>query len=118
MASAVVSGIHHLTAIASGAVEKNRRRYRMGGGSAPGRFLDRLCDPAAPRGRPGAGRVHHIAWRIPSDGLQRRLQAALRGAGFAVSEVRDRKYFRSIYFRELGGDTLRDRDRPAGVRGG
>ncbi|HEY4277269.1 MAG TPA: VOC family protein [Conexibacter sp.] len=59
-------------------------------------------DQAEVAGRPGAGTVHHIAWASRDEdhvGWQTRVQEA---GGF-VTEVRDRDYFRSIYFREPRG---------------
>jgi len=56
----------------------------------------------AERGRMGAGTVHHIAWASRDEdhlAWQRRAQ----NAGQHVTEVRDRDYFRSIYFREPRG---------------
>jgi glyoxalase family protein len=55
------------------------------------------------RARPGAGTVHHIAFRARDDEEQAAWQAAVREAGLHVTEVRDRQYFRSVYFREPGG---------------
>jgi glyoxalase family protein len=59
---------------------------------------------AAPdaNGRPGAGTVHHIAWASrDEDHLD--WQARVADAGGFVTDVRDRDYFRSIYFREPRG---------------
>ena len=53
--------------------------------------------------RPGKGTVHHIAFRTPSDETQAQLRNDLVGVGASVSDVRDRDYFHSIYFREPGG---------------
>jgi glyoxalase family protein len=55
------------------------------------------------RGTDGAGTVHHVAFRAPDDAEQVRRQTELRGMGVQVTDVRDRTYFRSIYFREPGG---------------
>jgi len=62
-----------------------------------------VVDPGAPKGRPGAGTVHHIAFRAKTDKEQMRWQANLRAEGYDVTEVRDRNYFKSIYFHEPGG---------------
>jgi glyoxalase family protein len=51
----------------------------------------------------GSGSIHHIAFRVPSDEKQLEYQVAIREAGFNVTEVMDRSYFHSIYFRERGG---------------
>jgi glyoxalase family protein len=58
--------------------------------------------PPAEPGRQGAGTVHHIAWACP-DADQLDWQRRVRDAGAMVTEVRDRDYFRSIYFREPRG---------------
>lgn len=56
------------------------------------------------RGRPGAGSVHHVAFRAADDAAQTTMAARLTQAhGLAVTEQRDRNYFRSVYFREPGG---------------
>ncbi|MEM7756492.1 MAG: VOC family protein [Planctomycetota bacterium] len=51
----------------------------------------------------GAGVVHHVAWRVEDEAGQMRVAEALRDAGIAATPVRDRVYFRSIYFRIPGG---------------
>jgi glyoxalase family protein len=60
-------------------------------------------DPAPERaGRVGAGTVHHIAWASrDEDHLD--WQARVREAGGRVTDVRDRDYFKAIYFREPRG---------------
>ena len=57
--------------------------------------------PSVP-GRPGAGTVHHIAW-ASRDEDHLGWQARIHEAGGAVTEVRDRDYFKSIYFLEPRG---------------
>jgi glyoxalase family protein len=60
-------------------------------------------DPAPEAGGiQGAGTVHHIAWATP-DAEQIAWQRRIREAGAYVTEVKDRDYFRSIYFREPRG---------------
>jgi len=83
--------------------EKNRYRFKMNGAPSAGQYLDVVVDRAAPKGRLGTGTVHHIAFRARTDREQLAWQARLRQAGFNVTEVRDRYYFRSIYFHEPGG---------------
>jgi glyoxalase family protein len=58
--------------------------------------------PPATRGIQGAGSVHHIAWAARDDD-HLDWQQRLRDAGGFVTDVRDRDYFRSIYFREPRG---------------
>jgi glyoxalase family protein len=49
------------------------------------------------------GSIHHIAFRVPGDEEQLDYQSKIRSAGFGVTDVLDRNYFHSIYFRERGG---------------
>lgn len=51
----------------------------------------------------GPGCVHHVAWRVVDDEQQGLWRQRLLAAGLAVTPVRDRQYFRSIYFHEPGG---------------
>jgi glyoxalase family protein len=80
----------------------NRMRLTVGGRGA-GHTMDLLIDPAAPAGRNGLGTVHHVAMAIGSNDEQLALRDELLHLGFGVTEVRDRQYFKSIYFREPGG---------------
>lgn len=78
-----------------------RARLAMAGG-APGSVVDL----AAGRARPGlqaAGTVHHVAFRAPDLETIGRWRDELADAGMRVTEIIDRQYFRSVYFREPGG---------------
>lgn len=56
------------------------------------------------RGRPGAGTVHHVAFRATDDDAQAAMVERLRVEhGIETTEQKDRNYFRSVYFREPGG---------------
>jgi glyoxalase family protein len=87
-----------LMGLAPGGQENNRYRYAAADPQAPGHLWDLVIDPQAPLGRQGGGTVHHIAFRAPNDATQLTWQARLREARLGVTEVRDRRYFRSIYF--------------------
>ena len=50
----------------------------------------------------GAGTVHHIAWGTTAADHPR-WHRRLRDAGVHVTDVIDRYYFRSVYFREPSG---------------
>jgi glyoxalase family protein len=80
-----------------------RIRYRMRANRSAGHFLDVQHDPQMLPGRQGAGSVHHIAFRARSDAEQAAWRRRLVAEGFAVTAIIDRKYFKSIYFREPGG---------------
>jgi predicted esterase/catechol 2,3-dioxygenase-like lactoylglutathione lyase family enzyme len=83
--------------------EGGRHRFAAAPSGAPGRFYDLVVDPDAAPGRPGAGTVHHIAFRAEDDDAQGRWRSVLSDSGMDVSPVRDRNYFRSIYFRAPDG---------------
>jgi len=79
-------------------------RYRFNGGpDALAGIIDIVHRPGGSRAAFGAGSIHHIAFRVPNDPTQLAYQLSLRAAGLGVTEVRDRNYFHSIYFREPGG---------------
>ena len=80
--------------------EDGRLRFRSPG-DGPASVVDLVRTDE--RGRPGAGTVHHIAFRARDDDEQRAWRDALRTAGLHPTEVKDRQYFRSIYFREPCG---------------
>ena len=54
----------------------------------------------------GAGTVHHVAFRVADDAELEAWRGRLAGEGYHVTGVRDRDYFRSVYFREPGGALL------------
>lgn len=53
-------------------------------------------------GRVGIGGVHHVAFRTPTDEEHRQWRDRIRAAGIGITDVIDRYYFRSLYFREPG----------------
>lgn len=85
--------------------ESDRIRLELGGGGG-GRTLDLIHRSDAPEAVNGLGTVHHVALAVSSDEEQISIQEELRTSGFNVTDVRDRHYFRSIYFREPGGVLL------------
>lgn len=83
------------------AEETTRLRFSAAG-DALGNHIDIVVDPKAPRGRLGAGTVHHIAFRSTDYEDQKEWMAVINKQ-LASSPVMERDYFRSIYFREPGG---------------
>lgn len=57
----------------------------------------------APRGRFGRGGVHHVALRTPTEATHAAWRERIADAGFQVTPVIDRFYFRSIYFMTPSG---------------
>lgn len=84
------------------ASEGNVRRYTLGEKESLV-FVDIIEDASIPRGISGAGTVHHIAWRTANDEEQLNWRAKVSEYGLYPTEVVDRDYFHSIYFREPGG---------------
>lgn len=77
--------------------------YEMGQ-AGPAAELHVAVQPGLPTARQGAGGVHHVAFRVPDkaaihDWAQRLNQMRVPSSG----EV-ERYYFRSLYFREPGGN--------------
>jgi glyoxalase family protein len=81
---------------------ENRTRVSVGG-DGPGHTMDIVVDPDADAAINGVGTVHHVAMAISTDDEQRRLRDELSRMGLRVTDIRDRCYFQSIYFREPGG---------------
>lgn len=81
--------------------EGNRSRYESGEGG-PGTYIDIIENPNGAFGRMGVGIIHHIAFRIANDEEQKKLRVILLDANVNVSEIMDRNYFHSIYFKEPG----------------
>lgn len=78
-------------------------RFRYGTQGKPGDIVDILIDKNGNRGAQSAGTVHHIAFRTANTTSQLAIQEILMQNGYQVTEVKDRNYFKSIYFREPGG---------------
>ena len=72
-------------------------------GDEPGKRVDVMDGSGFEPGRNGLGIVHHVAMAISTPEEQARLREELVQLGHRVTEVLDRQYFLSIYFREPGG---------------
>ena len=72
-------------------------------GDEPGKTIEIVRAPEAAPATNGLGTVHHVAMAIAGADEQLRLREELLRLGYKVTEVLDRQYFRSIYFREPGG---------------
>ena len=78
------------------------RRYAVAGGGS-GRLLELRVVSGGSRAQSGVGSVHHVAFRVADEAAQHVAQEQVRAAGGRTTEVIDRFWFKSIYFREPGG---------------
>jgi len=85
------------------AEENGRFRFRASSDGGAGTYVDVQYSPDELRGAQGAGSVHHVAFATETDESQLAVHQKLVDAGFQPTEVLDRNYFHSIYFREPGG---------------
>lgn len=72
-------------------------------GDARANVIDIIRSDAETTARPGAGTIHHIAFRARTQDEQDAWIETLASAGHRTTPVIDRQYFNAIYFREPGG---------------
>lgn len=72
-------------------------------GDLPGHVIEVVQAQDATAGVNGLGTVHHVAMAVADPAEQLTMRQELVRLGYQVTEVLDRQYFRSIYFREPGG---------------
>ncbi|MCE9541873.1 VOC family protein [Candidatus Kaiserbacteria bacterium] len=77
-------------------------RYRANE-SGPGRCIYVRIAPDELRGVMGSGTIHHAAFRADDDADELKIRGELLAAGMEATQVIDRTYFHSVYFREPGG---------------
>ena len=94
-----------LTELLDGAVVgESADTTRIGVGSdAPGQIVEVARAGDAPNAVNGLGTVHHVAFAVGDADQQLRMRGELLRWGLHPTEVLDRQYFRSIYFREPNG---------------
>jgi glyoxalase family protein len=99
------STVHFMTAsLGYRIVNKEGRRTRLAaGGDTPGHYIDVVEDFSARPAINGVGTVHHVAMAIGTAEEQSAVRDQLLAEGVGVTDIRDRQYFTSIYFREPGG---------------
>jgi glyoxalase family protein len=81
--------------------EGDRSRFGMASGSS-GALVDVFAG-VRDRGWQAGGTVHHVAFRAPDLATQTLWRQELVAHGVQVTQIIDRQYFKSIYFREPGG---------------
>ncbi len=89
---------------ATGGTGATEQRVRLQAETSEGAaFVDLMTSDASSIGRPGAGTIHHVAFRARTAEEQLAWREKLLGEGFDVTPVIDRQYFDAIYFRTPGG---------------
>jgi glyoxalase family protein len=123
-----LKGLHHATALTHGSsqtrefftgtlnMEMVKDNCRGSSGTAqqvfgleggrPGSMISFVESPVGPHGTVGVGTVHHIAFAVEDEDVQLKWRERLLARGVHVTPVLDRKYFKSIYFREPNGILL------------
>ncbi|MBB5223957.1 glyoxalase family protein [Amaricoccus macauensis] len=103
-----VLGMAELRAYASPDGEGEVRVFGMGEGglaaAGPASELHVAVQPGLPVARQGSGAVHHVAFRTPNIELMHDWTRHLAASGVPTSGEVERYYFRSLYFREPGGN--------------
>ncbi|HEX6983202.1 MAG TPA: VOC family protein [Balneolaceae bacterium] len=80
--------------------EENSTLYQTG--SDLGRYL--IIDEVQPkRGLNGAGIVHHVAFQTKDEGDLAKLRQQVMEFGLQPTQIIDRHFFKSVYFRSPGG---------------
>ncbi len=120
-AAEAVQGLHAVTVLApaldetaellerlglrrAGEDEGEGRRVRlMAGEGAAATHVDLLEAPERAPGRWGTGSIHHLALRVADDDQLKAARELLLELGLAPTTVKNRVYFKSVYFQEPGG---------------
>jgi glyoxalase family protein len=82
------------------AENESRRRFAAEGDR--GAVLDLQEAPDRGRGQPGAGTIHHVAFRV-TEATQPAWREMLIDRGLRPTEIIDRTWFKSVYARTPGG---------------
>ncbi|EXJ23045.1 Glyoxalase family protein [Alkalibacterium sp. AK22] len=64
-------------------------------------IIDIPLDPVM-AGEMGVGTVHHIAWRADDDADHLKWHEHVSANAYQVTDIKDRNYFKALYFREYG----------------
>lgn len=83
-------------------VEGHKHLYKVPSGQK-GEHLIVDVSPDLENGINAAGTVHHIAFRVPDEATQIALREKIFKIGLYPTEVIDRYYFKSVYFRTPAG---------------
>lgn len=86
---------------ALGFADEGEGAWRLSGAERHALYV--VDAPPTERGIPGAGTVHHVAWSAADDDELWEFRNRAAAAGAHATQIIDRQYFHSVYFREPGG---------------
>lgn len=124
-----LSGIHHITAICShmdrtvafyrdvlglrlvkqtvNNDDPDAKHFYLGDfQGAPGTVISFFEYGSMPKGKVGVGSTHHFALCVEDDDALEGWRHRLESKGVSTTEVLDRTYFKSIYFRDPDGHII------------
>jgi len=78
-------------------------RYQTTAKGGPGTEIWLLDEPGKARAQLGAGGVHHVAFRVRDRRVQEKWRKKLASSGLHATQIIDRHWFHSIYFRVARG---------------
>ncbi|MER2063112.1 MAG: ring-cleaving dioxygenase [Alkalibacterium sp.] len=81
--------------------EENEEFLRLTSAGDLGNVID-IKKEAMPLGHMGVGTVHHIAWRAHDETDHKEWHEYVTKRGHDVTDIKDRNYFKALYFREPG----------------
>lgn len=86
-------------------IKEDDSYYRFEMEQETGKYLD-LSKRDYKRGRLSKGTVHHIALTVDTVSELEEFRRKIKDLGINVTDVKDRNFFKSIYFREPGGTII------------
>ncbi len=84
-------------------IEEKGTRKRFAAADMPGKYVDVVSVPDAPRGFKGYGTVHRLAFTTSNVDTLFQLREQLNNLGLSPSFIIDKKYFQSVYFETFSG---------------
>lgn len=93
--------LENLLGMAFDSEGSGRSNFTMGNGGSGAKV--EVLGGVMDRGLQAGGTVHHVAFSAPDLKTMESWQQELLARGVQVTQIMDRQYFKSIYFREPGG---------------
>ena len=84
-------------------IAEKGHRFRFAASNQSGNYVDIVCAPDSLKGLAGSGMVHHLAFKTPDKASQEAIRQKIVERNLNPTEILNRNYFTSIYFKEPGG---------------